>query len=92
MRSNRGISFVIGTSRDPHDPHDPEDRWIDGQKGLRLEFLEDDADDGEEDDNDVELVPLVVEVPFESQSGHLHRRLQDEYGREEVIEDTEGSR
>ena len=88
----RGISFVMVTSRDPHDPHHPEDRWIDGQKGLRLEFLEDDADDGEEDDDDVELVPLVVEVSLESQGGHLHRRLQDKDGREEVIEDTEGSR
>ena len=83
---------LVSTSRDPHDPHHSQDRRIDWQERLRLELLEDDAHDGEEDDNDVELVPFVIEVPLEPQSRHLHPRLQDKHGGEEVIEDAEGSR
>lgn len=83
---------MLRTSGDPHDPHHSQDRRIYGQELLRLELLEDDAHDREEDDDDVELVPFVVEVPLESQSRHLRRRLQDEDDREEVIEDAEGSR
>ena len=83
---------MLCTSRDPHDPHHSQDRRIYRQKLLRLELLEDNAHDGKEDDDDVELVPFVIEVPLESQSRYLKRRLQDKDGREEVIEDTEGSR
>ena len=47
------------TSRDSQNSHDPHDGGVDGHQ-VRLHLLQHDAEDGEEHDADVQLVPPKV--------------------------------
>ena len=81
-----GIFGDWQTSSNAEHPHDADDGGVDGDD-VGPHLLQDDAHDGEDDDEDVQLVPAVADVAQEAQGHDLHDGLQDEHAGEEVVED-----
>lgn len=84
-RSNHVVQPHLFTSCNPEHPHDPHDCRVHWHE-VRLELLEDDAQDGEEDDGHVQLVPSVAHVSPGAQSRNLHAGLNDKDHGEKVVE------
>ena len=74
-----------GDTENTHDSHDGRINWNE----IRFHLFENDADDGQDDDADIQLVPLVFDVAAHAQRHHFARRFDDEHGREEIVKDAQ---
>lgn len=78
--------FDSQTSSNAEDPHNTDDGGVD-RDDVGPHLLQDNTHDGENDNENIQLVPAVTDVAQEAQGHNLHYGLQDEHAGEEVVED-----
>lgn len=80
----------LQNSGDSEHSHDSNDRWIDGQASSGFQLVKEDADDRKYDDDDVQLIPSVLNVAREAESYDAQDGLDEKHNGEhevQVVED-----